>query len=110
MNTDCIFCMIIAGEIPTQFLYQDEEMVAFADIRPLAPVHILVVPREHIASLEHMAAADAPLLGRMTMVARKLAAEKGIAKRGYRLVVNTGPDGGQVVPHLHLHLMGGRQL
>jgi histidine triad (HIT) family protein len=107
---DCIFCQIIAKEIPTQFLYEDEELVAFPDIHPLTPIHLLIVPRKHIPSLAHLSETEAPLIGRMAIVARQLAKEKGIADRGYRLVINTGPEGGQVVPHLHMHLLGGRKL
>jgi histidine triad (HIT) family protein len=110
MATDCVFCKIVAGEIPTQFLYQDDEMVAFPDIHPLTPVHILIVPKKHIPSLLEMEQGEAPLIGRMALVAKRLAKEKGIAERGYRLVINSGPEGGQVVPHLHMHLLGGKKL
>ena len=110
MATDCVFCKIIAGEIPSQFLYQDDEMVAFPDIHPLTPVHILIVPKKHIPSLLEMEPDEATLLGHMYFVAKRLAKEKGIAERGFRLVVNSGPEGGQVVPHLHMHLLGGKRL
>jgi histidine triad (HIT) family protein len=110
METDCVFCNIVAGKIPTEVLYQDEELIAFPDIRPLTPIHLLIVPRKHIPSLVHLPETEAPLIGRMAMVARQLAKEKGIADSGYRLVINTGAEGGQVVPHLHMHLLGGRQL
>jgi len=107
---DCIFCRIAKGEIPTDFLYKDDTIMAFRDIHPLAPVHILIMPVKHIPSLAHIAAADLPLIGRMAQVANELAQSEGILERGYRLVINTGKEGGQVVPHLHLHLLGGRQL
>ena len=105
---DCIFCRIAGGEIPTTFKYRDEEVVAFADIHPQAPVHLLIVPREHIPSLAEMT--DAGIVARMVEVAKKLAADEGILESGLRLVINNGPDGGQVVPHLHMHLLGGRRM
>jgi histidine triad (HIT) family protein len=108
--TDCIFCKIASGEIPSKILYRDEEVFAFPDINPLTPVHILVLPVKHIASLAEMRDADAPLFGKMVRVANKLAKEHGIFKSGYRLTVNSGADAGQLVPHLHIHLMGGRHL
>ena len=107
---DCIFCKIIAGEIPTEILYQDEEIIAFRDIKPLAPVHLLIVPRKHVPSLNEMKEGDAALVGRMVAVASKLAQDEGIAEKGYRLAMNCGKEGGQLVPHLHMHLLGGRQL
>jgi histidine triad (HIT) family protein len=107
---DCVFCKIIAGEIPTEILYKDEEIIAFRDIKPLAPVHLLIVPRKHVPSLNEMEEADASLVGRMVVVASKLAQDEGIAEKGYRLAMNCGKEGGQLVPHLHLHLLGGRQL
>ncbi|NQT31607.1 MAG: histidine triad nucleotide-binding protein [Deltaproteobacteria bacterium] len=107
---DCIFCKIIAGEIPTEILYQDEEIIAFRDIKPLAPVHLLIVPRKHIPSLDQMKESDAALVGRMVAVANKLAKDEGVAEKGYRLAINCGSEGGQLVPHLHLHLLGGRKL
>jgi histidine triad (HIT) family protein len=109
-NTDCIFCRIAAGEIPSDILYRDEDVFAFPDINPLTPVHILVLPVKHIASLAEMPETDAPLFGKMVRVANRLAREQGIDKSGYRLTVNSGPDAGQLVPHLHIHLMGGRPL
>lgn len=109
-HTDCIFCRIAAGEIPSNILYRDEEVFAFPDINPLTPVHILVLPVKHIASLADMTDAEMTLFGKMVRVANKLAKEHGISRSGYRLTVNSGPDAGQLVPHLHIHLMGGRQL
>ena len=107
---DCIFCRIISGEIPSDIVYQDEEVLAFRDINPQAPVHILVIPKRHIPSLDQLTEDDLPLVGRMVAVATRLAKEEGIAESGYRLVINCGREGGQVVPHLHLHVIGGRML
>jgi histidine triad (HIT) family protein len=109
MGKDCIFCSIVAGEIPVKLLFEDESTVAFADINPQAPVHLLIIPKAHLASLAHAAAADANLLGTLMAAAAKIAEDQGLAT-GYRIVVNTGPDGGQTVDHLHLHLLGGRPM
>jgi len=109
-KTDCIFCKIISGEIPSKFIYKDKDVVVFADIHPVAPVHLLVVPVKHIASLATMTDADAPLVGKMVAAANKVAKEQGLAKNGYRLTINSGADAGQLVQHLHIHLMGGRPL
>ena len=106
----CIFCSIISGEIPAELLHQDDLAVAFRDINPQAPVHIIIVPRRHIPSLAEMSAEDAAIAGHMVGVASDLARREGIAEKGYRLVFNSGPDGTQVVPHLHMHLLGGRRL
>ena len=110
MDTDCIFCKIVAGEVPGERLYQDDLATAFRDIHPVAPTHILIVPNKHIASTNEMEADDEPLVGHLFTVARKLAEEEGIRDSGYRLIINTGPDAGQVVFHLHLHLIGGRRM
>jgi histidine triad (HIT) family protein len=107
---DCIFCKIVNGEIPSDSVYQDEEIIAFRDINPQAPVHIVIIPRKHIASLSDLSQGDSALVGRMVLVANKLAKEEGIAEKGYRVVINCGKEGGQLVPHLHLHLVGGRKL
>ncbi len=107
---DCLFCKIVAGEIPSDILYQDEQVVAFRDINPQAPVHVLVIPREHIAFLSDVTEEQSGLLGRMMAVANRLAKSEGIAEKGYRITVNCGEQGGQMVPHIHLHLVGGRQL
>jgi len=107
---DCIFCKIVAGEIPSDILYQDEEVIAFRDINPIAPTHLLIVSKKHIPSLLHLTDAEAPLIGHMTKVANQLAREHGVADSGYRLVINCGKEGGQLVPHLHMHLLGGRRL
>ena len=107
---DCIFCRIASGEIPTDFAYHDDEIVAFKDIHPIAPVHLIVIPREHIASLAQITGEHAALMGRMVSVANRLASEASVSVKGYRIVANCGPDGGQEVPHLHLHVIGGRKL
>jgi len=107
---DCIFCKIVAGEIPSDILYQDEEVIAFRDINPIAPTHLLIVSKKHIPSLLHLTDAEAPLIGHMTKIANQLAREHGVAESGYRLVINCGKESGQLVPHLHMHLLGGRML
>ena len=108
MTKDCLFCRILAKEIPSKTVYEDEQAVAFEDINPQAPTHILVVPRRHIPSLNEVTAEDAPLVGYLHLVAAKLARERGIAESGYRTVLNNGRGAGQSVFHLHLHLLGGR--
>jgi len=107
---DCIFCQIIAGKIPSKTLYQDEEVIAFRDINPQAPTHLLIIPKKHIPSLARLSKAESPLVGHMVTIANQLAKEEGVAESGYRLVINCGEQGGQVVPHLHMHLLGGRRL
>ena len=107
--TDCPFCRIVAGKSPAEIEYEDEAVLAFKDIYPKAPVHILIVPKRHIASIMAMEEADAELLGRCLLVARRLGEAKGFAERGYRVSVNCGPDGGQVVYHVHFHFMAGRR-
>lgn len=108
--SDCIFCRIIAGEAPASIVYADDELTAFLDIYPVAPVHILIVPNRHIHSLNQMEEDDDALIGRLALLARKLAVEYGIDQSGYRLAINTGPDAGQSVFHVHLHLIGGRRM
>ncbi len=110
MSENCVFCRIIAGDVPSDFVYQDEEKVAFRDINPVASTHILLVPREHIESAASLQPHHEGLAGRLVLRAQALAETEGIAAGGYRLVVNSGPEGGQVVPHLHMHLIGGRKL
>ncbi len=105
---DCIFCKIGAGQIPSKIVFQDDEIFAFEDIHPQAPTHILICPRKHFASLTDVLPADAPLLGRLHLVAAKLAAERNLLS-GFRVLVNNGAGAGQSVFHLHLHLLGGRQ-
>jgi histidine triad (HIT) family protein len=106
----CIFCDIIAGKIPSEIIYRNEWVAAFRDINPQAPTHILIVPLKHIASLDLLDPADQPLVAEMVAAANELARREGIAEKGYRVAINCGEWGGQVVPHLHLHLLGGRTL
>lgn len=106
----CIFCKIVRGELPSTTVYQDEEIVAFRDIHPKAPVHVLIIPRKHVATVADLTEADADLMGKMVVVADKISKQEGLPERGYRLVMNYGPDSGMVVRHLHLHLLGGRRL
>jgi histidine triad (HIT) family protein len=107
---DDIFCKIASGAIPTDKLYEDKDVMAFPDINPQAPVHILIIPKKHYISLNDIEEKERGLLGHMAQVAKRLAKEHGVAFTGYRVVINCGPQGGQVVPHLHMHLLGGRQL
>jgi len=107
---DCIFCEIAAGNIPSDILYQDERVVAFRDTNPQAPVHVLIIPREHIVYLSDLTEEQAVLVGHMAGVANRLARSEGIADSGYRVVINCGEQGGQLVSHLHMHLLGGREL
>lgn len=106
--SDCIFCRIATGEIPSNKVYEDEDILAFRDIRPQAPVHLLIIPKRHIATLAATTPEDASLLGRMLALAPRLAAEQG-ADDGFRTIINTGKVGGQEVYHLHLHVLGGQQ-
>jgi histidine triad (HIT) family protein len=105
---DCLFCGIIEGKVKGEIVYRDEAVIAFRDIRPQAPVHVLIVPRRHIAGVADLAPGDAPLVGEIFLAAAKLARDLGIADGGYRVVVNCGADAGQSVWHLHYHLLGGR--
>jgi histidine triad (HIT) family protein len=107
---DCIFCKIISDEIPSQIVYQDEKIIAFNDKHPRAPIHQLIVPKKHIATLNDLVESETLLMGNMLQIARHLAAKANIAKSGYRAVFNCNKDGGQEVFHLHLHLLGGRAL
>ncbi len=108
--TDCVFCKIASGQIQSQILYRDGEVFAIRDISPQAPKHLLVLPVEHIPSLADVTEEQAPLLAHMLLVANRLAKEEGVAEKGYRLSINCRGEGGQTVPHLHIHLLGGRQL
>ena len=109
-DKDCLFCKIVAGDIPSATVHDDELVTAFEDINPVAPVHQLIVPKQHISSAVELSESDAPLLGRLFAVAAQLAVAAGLPPRGYRLVTNVGPDGGQSVDHLHFHLIGGRAM
>lgn len=110
MEEPCIFCEIVRGEQPGDLVYEDEHVVAFHDINPQAPVHLLIIPRRHIASFADLGDDDTELLGNLMQVTRKLAEKFGVVETGYRVVTNCGRDGGQVVFHLHFHLVGGKQL
>ncbi|HAX23928.1 MAG TPA: histidine triad nucleotide-binding protein [Thermomicrobiales bacterium] len=110
VDPGCIFCRIVCGDIPSAQVYEDEEFVAFRDIAPAAPVHILIVPRQHVASIDDLGPSDAAFVGRLVLVAAQIARDEGIAGDGYRLGTNVGKLGGQSVFHLHFHLLGGRQM
>jgi histidine triad (HIT) family protein len=106
---DCLFCRIVAGEIPARKLYEDEQVIAFHDIGPQAPVHFLVIPKRHIDSLDQLSEADKPLLGHITFTAQRLAKEQGCTD-GFRVVMNCNELGGQTVQHIHMHVLGQRQM
>jgi len=107
---DCIFCKIVAGTAKADIVYKDEHVTAFRDIHPVAPTHILIVPNRHIDSVGTLTEADEAIAGRLLLTARKLAEQEGIADKGFRVITNTGPHGGQTVPHLHIHLIGGQHM
>ncbi len=107
MASDCIFCRIASGAIPASLVYQDEHVVAFPDVHPQAPTHVLVVPRKHIGSLAELD--DADLAGKLLLAVAEVARRGGVAERGFRTIINTGAEGGQTVPHLHFHLLAGRK-
>lgn len=107
---NCLFCKIARGEIPSKRAYEDDTYYAFHDINPAAPVHALVIPKKHIATVNHLTPEDEPLVGGMFTLAARLAGEQGLAERGYRLVFNCNQDAGQTVFHIHLHLLGGRAM
>ena len=108
-DPDCLFCRIVAGEIPSDRVHEDDEVVAFRDINPQAPTHVLAIPRRHIADAAALTEGDGPLLERLFAVLRNIAEDEGL-ETGYRIVTNVGPDAGQTVFHLHLHLLGGRSM
>jgi len=110
MSGDCLFCKMVADEIPAPRLHDDEVVFAIRDINPRAPVHLLIIPKEHIAGARHVTDAHGPALVRMLAVARALAAAEGIEESGYRIAFNVGEDAGMTVPHLHMHVLGGRHL
>jgi histidine triad (HIT) family protein len=110
MQPDCIFCKIAAGEIDSEFVYEDDLCVAFRDLSPQAPIHVLLIPRRHIENVGAMTQADAELAGHLVVTAPAIAAKLGLAEAGYRVVANVGQDGGQSVDHLHIHILGGRQM
>ena len=108
--SDCIFCKIAEKKIPSKIVHEDDTCVAFDDVNPQAPTHVLVIPRTHVASIAELNEADAGLLGHLMLTGAKIAKQKGIAEGGYRFVINTGKNGGQTVFHLHLHVLGGRSM
>lgn len=108
--TDCLFCAIVAGGIPADVVHSDDEMLAFRDVNPQAPVHVLVIPRAHHATAAELAAADPALAGRLLEVAGRIAVREGVDETGYRIVTNTGESAGQSVHHVHFHVLGGRAL
>jgi histidine triad (HIT) family protein len=109
MSASCIFCRIAAKDVPSQIVYEDAEVVAFRDLNPQAPTHVLVIPKRHVGSLDELAEADAALVGGMMLAAKKVAAAAGL-HAGYRVVANCGPHGGQTVSHVHVHVLGGRPM
>lgn len=108
--SDCLFCKIASKELPAEIVWEDEEIIAFKDIKPVAPIHILLIPKKHIASMNEVTEEDIKILGKMQIVASKLAKSLNISEAGYRLVSNCGEQGGQTVFHIHYHLLGGRHL
>jgi histidine triad (HIT) family protein len=108
--SDCIFCKIVAGEIPAPRVLEGDDWIAIRDINPAAPVHVLVIPRRHVASVAALEDGDGTLAGTLLLAARDVARQEGVAESGYRTVINTGGHGGQTVAHLHVHVIGGRQL
>lgn len=108
-QADCLFCRIVADEIPSDRVYEDDEVIAFRDVNPQAPTHVLVIPRRHVPDVQHLTDADAELLARLFDAIRTIAADAGL-ETGYRVVTNVGPDAGQSVLHVHLHLLGGRTM
>lgn len=110
MEEDCIFCKIIKKEMPATIVYEDDEVIAFKDIHPVTPVHILVIPKKHISSLVDLKKEDEAVIGKIYSVINKIAEQEGILDKGFRVIVNCGEDGGQVVKHVHFHLLGGKKL
>lgn len=109
-TADCVFCKIIRKEIPSDVVYEDDRVLAFKDIQPQAPIHILIIPKEHFASMNEVDAARTEIMGYLMTIIPKIAVEQGISESGYRVITNTGKESGQIVPHLHFHILGGRQL
>ena len=110
MADDCLFCKIVAGEIPATIVHDSDDVVAFRDLNPMAPMHVLVIPKRHIVGADHIAEGDGDVLAAMFVAAKAVAAADGVDESGYRTVFNVGADSGQSVPHLHLHVLGGRQM
>lgn len=110
MPDDCLFCKIASGDMDAEIVHQDDDLVAFEDINPQAPTHVLVIPRKHVATVNDLEPGDDELLGKMARAAGRIAAERGVADRGYRLVMNCNEGAGQSVFHIHMHVLGGRSL
>ena len=108
--SDCIFCKIINKELPSTVVYEDKEILAFRDINPVTPVHVLVIPKKHISNLNEVEPEDEAVIGKIYNVIKQIAKKEGIAEKGYRIIVNCGEDGGQEVGHLHFHILGGKKL
>jgi len=107
---ECLFCKIINRKAPSKIVYEDNRFTAFKNIKPVAPVHLLIVPQKHIPTINHLKQKDRQLIGELFLIAKKIAQEQGLSKRGYRLIINFGKDSGQTIEHLHLHLIGGKKL
>ena len=107
---DCLFCKLVKGDIPATILYQDDDVIAFEDIMPQAPTHFLVIPKRHISTLNDLTEEDAPIIGKLAVIAAKVAKEKGMSEDGYRAVMNCNEMGGQTVYHIHMHVLGGRAM
>lgn len=110
MDENCVFCKIVKGEIPSEKVYEDEEILAFKDIQPAAPIHILVIPKKHIAMLTDIEETESYLIGKIYKTINKIAEEQGFAKQGFRVIANCGKDAGQEVMHIHFHILGGKVL
>ncbi len=108
--SDCLFCKVVAGEVPADIIYDNEHVLAFRDISPQAPTHVLIIPRRHIATINDLDAGDNELVGQLFLAAKEVAAQEGVDEVGYRVVMNCNEDAGQTVFHIHLHLMGGREM
>ena len=106
----CIFCKIVTGEIPAEILYQDDDVICFRDVAPQAPTHMLVIPKKHIGSISELEDVDTGLVGKVLVTATRMAKEQGISESGYRVAMNCGDEGGQTVGHIHMHVLGGRQM
>jgi len=109
-SSDCLFCKILAGDVPAELVYESNEAIAFRDVNPQAPSHVLIIPRQHIETINDLDPGDAALVGNLFLVAQQVAKDEGIAENGYRVVMNCNADAGQTVFHLHLHMLGGRRL
>ncbi|HEX7043601.1 MAG TPA: histidine triad nucleotide-binding protein [Burkholderiales bacterium] len=110
MAENCLFCKMVSGEVKPDIVYENDQVLAFRDINPQAPVHVLIVPKRHVATLDDLGDEDGPLAGALLLAVRRIARELGVAERGYRTVINTNAEGGQIVFHVHVHLLAGRQM